>query len=101
MATYMTLLDGNAERAAPWLRNAEKRAQREGHGLTDSFDYWCAATAVNRAEGLRQQAEESYRRATDLAAQRPACGLYTFEWELLNRVYQQGQWAQQPSGAAC
>src|SRR5262249_34655514 len=95
MAFYMAYLDGNAIRAGEWLRGAEKLAALKKISLTRESDYWRAVTAVREAEGLRDEADDAYRRATQLLALKPSTGLYQAERELLDTVHN-GGWLRPP-----
>jgi Peptidase family M50 len=91
MAFYMAYLDGDAERAGKWLRDAEQLAATRKYPLAGDSDYWRALTAVREAEGQNRQAEEAYQQAQQLLEKKPATGLYQFERELLQTV-RKGEW---------
>jgi hypothetical protein len=91
MAFYMAYLDGDAERAGKWLRDAEQLAAARNYPLAAESDYWRAVTAVREAEGQSRQAEEAYQRARQLLEKKPVTGLYQFERELLQTVHK-GEW---------
>jgi hypothetical protein len=91
MALYMAYLDGDAERAGKWLRDAEQLAVARKYPLAGDCDYWRALTAVREAEGQSRQAEEAYQRAQQLLEKKPVTGLYQFERELLQTV-RKGEW---------
>jgi len=98
IALYIAYLDGNASRAEPWLRGAEKLAAAQKASLTADSDYWRATTAVLVAEGSRDQAEDAYRQALKILAQKPSTGLYRYERELLDQV-RTGDWVRRPEAA--
>ncbi len=86
IALYIAYLDGNAARAAAWLRDAENSAAKKRKSLADESDYWRAVTAVRRAEGREPEAEQAYRRAVELLDQKPRSGQYQAERELLELI---------------
>jgi hypothetical protein len=83
---YLAYLDGHAERAGQWLRDAELLAQRKKFPLTSDFDYWRAVAAVRMAEGRNGEADDAWQRARDLADCFPKVGLYEYERDVLDTV---------------
>ena len=86
VAFYLAYLDGNASRAADWLRRAEELAAKRKTPLSGEFEYWLAVAAVREASGEPGQADDAYRQAEQLARRRPPHGLYEYERELLEAV---------------
>jgi hypothetical protein len=86
IAFYLAYLDGHAGRAGNWLLDTEKAAAKKKFPLVREFDYWRAVTAVRRAEGRNEEADNAWQRAKVLADRFPNVGVYEYDRDLLHAV---------------